>query len=80
MLSVKNGDAVEAGAVVARWDPHTHPIVTEVAGKVRFSGMEDGITIKKKTDAITGLSSIEVMDPKDRPASGKDLRSCNPAG
>lgn len=74
VLSVKNGDAVEAGAVVARWDPHTHPIVTEVAGKVRFSGMEDGITIKKKTDEITGLSSIEVMDPKDRPASGKDLR------
>ena len=74
VLSVKDGDAVEAGAVVARWDPHTHPIVTEVAGKVRFSGMEDKITIKKQTDEITGLSSIEVMDPKERPASGKDLR------
>ena len=74
VLSVKDGDAVEAGAVVARWDPHTHPIVTEVAGKVRFSGMEDKITIKKQTDEITGLSSIEVMDPKERPVSGKDLR------
>ncbi|GAA4648277.1 DNA-directed RNA polymerase subunit beta' [Kistimonas scapharcae] len=74
VLSVKDGDAVEAGAIVAKWDPHTHPIVTEVAGKVKFFGMEDGITIKKQTDEITGLSSIEVMDPKDRPSAGKDLR------
>lgn len=74
VLSVQEGDAVEAGAIVAKWDPHTHPIVTEVAGKVKFFGMEDGITIKKQTDEITGLSSIEVMDPKDRPSAGKDLR------
>ncbi len=74
VLSVKDGDAIEAGAIVAKWDPHTHPIVTEVAGKVKFFGMEDGITIKKQTDEITGLSSIEVMDPKDRPSAGKDLR------
>ncbi|WP_211829057.1 DNA-directed RNA polymerase subunit beta' [Kistimonas asteriae] len=74
VLSVKDGDAVVAGAIVAKWDPHTHPIVTEVAGKVKFFGMEDGITIKKQTDEITGLSNIEVMDPKDRPSAGKDLR------
>ena len=74
VLSVKDGDTVEAGAIVAKWDPHTHPIVTEIAGKVRFIGMEEGITIKKQTDDITGLSSIEVIDPKDRPAAGKDIR------
>ncbi|MBR9805073.1 DNA-directed RNA polymerase subunit beta', partial [bacterium] len=54
--------------------PHTHPIVTEVAGTVRYSGMEDGITIKRQTDELTGLSSNSVMDPGERPAAGKDIR------
>ncbi|WP_281648553.1 DNA-directed RNA polymerase subunit beta' [Parendozoicomonas sp. Alg238-R29] len=74
VLSVKDGDTVQAGAIVAKWDPHTHPIVTEIAGKVRFIGMEEGITIKTQTDEITGLSSIEVINPTDRPAAGKDIR------
>jgi len=65
---------VAAGAVVAKWDPHTHPIVTETAGVVQFVGMEAGITIKRQTDELTGLSNIEVMDPQDRPAAGKDIR------
>ncbi len=73
-LSVKQGDEVAAGQVVAKWDPHTHPIITEVGGKVKFVGMEEGITIKTQTDELTGLSSIEVIDAKDRPAAGKDIR------
>jgi len=74
VLSVKNGDAVEAGAIVAKWDPHTHPIIAEATGKVQFVGLEEGITVKTQTDELTGLSTIEVIDPKDRPASGKDIR------
>ncbi len=74
VLSVKDGEEIAAGAIVAKWDPHTHPIVTEIAGQVRFIGMEEGITVKSQTDDITGLSSIEVIDPKDRPAAGKDIR------
>ncbi|MEE3159886.1 MAG: DNA-directed RNA polymerase subunit beta', partial [Pseudomonadota bacterium] len=74
VISVKDGELVEAGQKVATWDPHTHPIVTEVAGKIEFVGMEEGITINRTTDELTGLSSIEVIDPKDRPAAGKDIR------
>ena len=74
VISVNDGVAVEAGQKVASWDPHTHPIVTEVAGKIEFVGMEEGITINRQTDELTGLSSIEVIDPKDRPAAGKDIR------
>ncbi|MBU6955819.1 MULTISPECIES: DNA-directed RNA polymerase subunit beta' [unclassified Hahella] len=73
-LSVKQGQQVAAGEIVAKWDPHTHPIITEVGGKAIFVGVEEGITVKTQTDEITGLSNIEVMDPKDRPASGKDIR------
>ncbi|HQQ62612.1 MAG TPA: DNA-directed RNA polymerase subunit beta' [Pseudomonadales bacterium] len=74
VISVKDGATVEAGAVVAKWDPHTHPIITEVAGKVRFSGMEDNLSIRRQTDELTGLSNIQVIDPNERPAAGKDLK------
>ena len=66
--------AVEAGEIVANWDPHTHPIVTEVEGKVVFENMVEGVTIRRLTDELTGLSSISVIDPKERPSAGKDVR------
>ncbi|PAU83874.1 DNA-directed RNA polymerase subunit beta' [Pseudomonas sp. WN033] len=74
VISVKEGEKVEAGAIVAKWDPHTHPIVSEISGTVAFVGMDEGITIKRTADELTGLTNIEVMDPKDRPAAGKDIR------
>jgi len=74
ILKVKDNQRVNKGSVVASWDPHTHPIITEVAGTVKFSGMEEGITIKRQTDELTGLSSISVMDAGERPAAGKDIR------
>ncbi len=74
VISVAEGDVVAAGAIVAKWDPHTHPIVTETTGVVQFVGMEAGITMKRQTDELTGLSNIEITDPKDRPAAGKDIR------
>jgi DNA-directed RNA polymerase subunit beta' len=75
VIKVKDGDIVEAGDIVANFDPHTHPIIAELSGKVVFSGMDEGITISRKTDELTGLTNIEVLDPKERPAAGKDLRA-----
>ncbi len=74
VIKVGDDSPVAAGDVVATWDPHTHPIVTEVAGIVKLSGMEEGVTIKRQTDEFTGLSSISVMDPSERPSAGKDVR------
>ena len=74
VISVEDGAQVKGGSVVAKWDPHTHPIITEVAGKVAFSGMEEGLSVRRQTDELTGLSSIEVMDPAERPSAGKDLK------
>ena len=73
-ISIRDDQEVKGGDVVAKWDPHTHPIVTEVAGKVTFSGMEEGLSIRRKTDELTGLSSIEIIDPAERPSAGKDLK------
>jgi len=74
LIKVADRAEVSAGDIVATWDPHTHPIITEVAGIVKMSGMEEGITVKRQTDELTGLSSISVMDQGERPAAGKDMR------
>jgi len=74
VISVVDGDKVEGGSVIATWDPHTHPIVTEVAGVVKFSDFVEGLTVQETTDEITGLTSLVVTDPKSRGSQGKDLR------
>jgi DNA-directed RNA polymerase subunit beta' len=71
IIKVADDAEVTAGEIVANWDPHTHPIITEVAGTVKFSGMDEGITIKRQTDELTGLSSIEVMEAGERPARAR---------
>ena len=74
IVSIRDMDKVEPGQVVANWDPHTHPIVTEVAGTVRFHDFVDGIAVNETVDEITGLSSLIVTDPKQRGAAGKDVK------
>ena len=74
VVTVNEGASVKAGQVIATWDPHTHPIVPEVAGKALFTGMEEGLSVNRQTDEMTGLTNIMVLDPKDRPSGGKDLK------
>ncbi len=73
-ITVNDADMVTAGQSVANWDPHTHPVVTEVAGMIKFSDFVDGITVTTQVDDVTGLSSTVVLDPKQRGSGGKDLR------
>ena len=63
-LSVDEGKVIKAGAKLATWDPHTRPIVTEYAGTVRFENVEEGITVAKQVDDVTGLSTLVVIDHK----------------
>ncbi|MEG3790316.1 DNA-directed RNA polymerase subunit beta' [Lysobacter sp. CCNWLW3] len=73
-ISVKDAAEIKAGQQVANWDPHNHPIVSEVAGFIRFVDFVDGVTVIEKTDELTGLASREITDPKRRGSQGKDLR------
>ncbi|MFK8067804.1 MAG: DNA-directed RNA polymerase subunit beta' [Gammaproteobacteria bacterium] len=73
-LSVKDGGAIEAGQVVANWDPHTHPVITEVKGVVVFSDIIEGSTVVREVDDITGMTSLVITDPKQRATSAKDLK------
>ncbi|MCG7498949.1 DNA-directed RNA polymerase subunit beta' [Vibrio sp. Of7-15] len=74
ILSKADNDAVTVGDVIANWDPHTMPIITEVEGQVQFVDMIDGVTVTTQTDELTGLSSIVVLDAAERASAGKDMR------
>jgi DNA-directed RNA polymerase subunit beta' len=73
-LLVDDGMTVKAGHVLASWDPHTRPIVTEYGGIIKFENVEEGATVAKQIDEITGLSTLVVIDPKRRSATGKGQR------
>lgn len=73
-LSVKEGSKVEAGQIVANWDPHSHPVITEVAGNIKFVDLVDGVTMHRQTDELTGLTSIVIADQKARSVSGKEMK------
>ena len=73
-LSMVDGQTVKAGAILATWDPLTRPIITEYAGKVRFDNVEEGVTVAKQIDDVTGLSTLVVIDAKRRSATTKGVR------
>ncbi|PKO75340.1 MAG: DNA-directed RNA polymerase subunit beta', partial [Betaproteobacteria bacterium HGW-Betaproteobacteria-15] len=66
ILAVKADQAIKAGAILANWDPLTRPIITEFAGQVKFENVEEGLTVAKQVNDVTGLSSLVVIDPKHR--------------
>ncbi|MBL6986348.1 MAG: DNA-directed RNA polymerase subunit beta' [Methylobacter sp.] len=74
VLSVQEGSRINAGDIIVTWDPHTHPVITEVDGVVELIDFVDGVTVQKQSDEVTGLSSLVVTDPKQRGSAGKELR------
>ncbi|XBC41296.1 MAG: DNA-directed RNA polymerase subunit beta' [Buchnera aphidicola (Nurudea yanoniella)] len=74
IIAKKNGEQVQSGEIIAKWDPHTIPIISEVHGYVKFVDMIDGQSITRQTDELTGLTSIVILDTSERTIVGKDLR------
>ena len=74
VISAADGSEVDAGQLVATWDPYTHPIISEVAGVAMFENVVEGVTVSKELDDITGLSSVVVIDSKQRSSSARELR------
>ncbi|WP_369586643.1 DNA-directed RNA polymerase subunit beta' [Kingella oralis] len=73
-LKVQDGEELKAGTMLATWDPHTHPMITEHAGRVEFENVEEGVTVTRQTDDVTGLSTLVVIDGKRRASTSKLLR------
>ncbi len=74
VLTVHDNQSVESGQVIATWDPHTHPVISEVSGRLKFVDLIEGLTMNRQTDELTGLSNIVVTDAKQRGAIGRDMR------
>jgi DNA-directed RNA polymerase subunit beta' len=73
ILTIKADQSIKAGTILANWDPLTRPIITEFAGKAHFENVEEGLTVAKQVDEVTGLSTLVVIDPKRR-GSAKVVR------
>ena len=69
ILSIKIDQTIKAGTILANWDPLTRPIITEFAGQAKFENVEEGVTVAKQVDEVTGLSTLVVIDPKRRGAA-----------
>ncbi|OWQ43728.1 DNA-directed RNA polymerase subunit beta' [Roseateles noduli] len=69
LLNIKADQTIKAGTILATWDPLTRPIITEFAGQAKFENVEEGVTVAKQVDEVTGLSTLVVIDPKRRGAA-----------
>ncbi|QHE94379.1 DNA-directed RNA polymerase subunit beta' [Pandoraea fibrosis] len=69
-----DGAQVKAGAQLGTWDPLTRPIITEHGGFAKFENVEEGVTVAKQIDDVTGLSTLVVIDPKRRGPASKNVR------
>jgi len=74
IITSNDGEEIEPGKIVAEWDPHTHPVITEVAGKVQFSDIVEGVTVDRQVDEITGLTNLVISEVKARGSAAKDMR------
>jgi DNA-directed RNA polymerase subunit beta' len=74
ILTCSDAKSVKAGDILANWDPHTRPIISEYAGKVKFENVEEGITVAKQIDDVTGLSTLVVIDSKQKGTQSKTSR------
>ena len=73
-LGINDGDEIKGGQVIATWDPHTHPIISEVAGQISFSDMIDGVTAVQQLDELTGSSTYLILDSQQRRGSARDVK------
>ncbi|MCL6470238.1 MAG: DNA-directed RNA polymerase subunit beta', partial [Ralstonia sp.] len=73
-LLVKDGQSIKAGTQLATWDPLTRPIISEYSGTIKFENVEEGVTVAKQMDEVTGLSTLVVIDAKRRTAATKGIR------
>ena len=69
VLTIKAAQAIKSGMILANWDPLTRPIITEFAGKINFENLEEGLTVARQVDEVTGLATLVVIDPKRRGAA-----------
>ncbi|MCC6716124.1 MAG: DNA-directed RNA polymerase subunit beta', partial [Gammaproteobacteria bacterium] len=74
VLSVADKEKVDSGQTVASWDPHSHPVISEVAGTAVWADIVENVTVTRVVDDITGLTDLIVTEAAKRGAGAKDMR------
>ncbi len=72
-LLFANKKVVEPGTLIAKWDPLTLPIISEVDGSIQFNDLSEDVTMKVDVDELTGSAAREVIDVNERPVKGKGM-------
>ena len=75
VLELNDGDKVSGGDIVANWDPHTHPIITEIAGTIKLVDVVEGVNMTRQTDELTGLSSLVITESKRTGTKANEMRA-----
>ena len=63
-LHILEGETVEPGTIIADWDPYTIPIVSEMAGTVKFGDIIEGVTMQERVDPVTGKANMVIIQPR----------------
>ena len=74
IILVDDAQQVKAGMIMATWDPHNRPIISEYDGIAKFENVVEGVTVTKQIDEVTGLSTLVVIDSKQKAGQSKGLR------
>jgi DNA-directed RNA polymerase subunit beta' len=73
-LLANDAQVVKAGMVMATWDPHNRPIISEYDGIAKFENVVEGVSVAKQIDDVTGLSTLVVTESKQKAGQSKGLR------
>ncbi|HFL8824437.1 MAG TPA: DNA-directed RNA polymerase subunit beta' [Candidatus Azoamicus sp. OHIO1] len=74
IINVTNNSNITKNQIIANWDPHHYPIISEIEGTIKYVNIIEGITIKKQVDETTGLSNIIVIDSTQSNTSSKNIK------
>ncbi|MEA2064030.1 MAG: DNA-directed RNA polymerase subunit beta', partial [Gemmatimonadota bacterium] len=66
VLSISKGDKVEQDQLLFEWDPHSNPILSDKAGKVRFSDIFEEVTLREELDELTGKRQLVIIDDREK--------------
>ena len=64
VISAAEGEEIQKGVVFVRWDPYTLPILTEVAGIVRYEDIRENITMREEMNPTTGIAERVIVEHK----------------
>jgi DNA-directed RNA polymerase subunit beta' len=64
LINIADGGEVPKGVAFVHWDPYTSPVLTEVAGQVRYEDLREDVTVREELNPVTKLTERVVVEHK----------------